>query len=75
MEIRDLANSIEKMQDHIDGRLDKLEDKLDNHLERISKAETDISWLRGHAKLVLTIFTATLSGLTMAVYELLTKGK
>jgi hypothetical protein len=30
----------------IEHKLDALNSKLDNHLERISKAETAISWLK-----------------------------
>jgi len=52
----------EQLKNHFDGRFDRLEDKLDvhdekltNHLERLSKAEEAIQWLRGHVKIVTTI--------------------
>jgi hypothetical protein len=72
MELRTLSDNLEKLQTHLDTRLDKIENKLDNHLERISKAEADIGWLRGHSKMVMTILLTALSGLAMAVYQLMT---
>lgn len=47
METIDLKN-------HIDDRMDKLEEKLDNHLERISKVEAEVHFLRGSIKYGLT---------------------
>ncbi len=41
--------------EHINSKLDRLDNKLDAHLERISKAEEAIVWLKGHVKLVTTI--------------------
>lgn len=41
--------------DHLDTRFDRLETKLDDHLGRISKAETEIHWIKGSARLVLTV--------------------
>lgn len=51
---------IHGLKDHLDGRLDKLEGKLDNHLERISRAETSIEWLKGHSKISLTVLISVL---------------
>lgn len=65
MEINDLKQ-------HLDTRLDKLEGKLDNHLERISKAEVSIDWLRGHVKISTTFVLSALTGLALAVYQLIT---
>lgn len=43
-----------ELKDHIDSRMDKLEVKLDNHLERISKVESEVNFLRGSIKYSLT---------------------
>jgi hypothetical protein len=51
----------------MDGRFDALETKLDNHLERISKTEVAIEWLRGHVRLVTTI-GITIVGFLLAHY-------
>lgn len=56
---------------HIDGRLDKIENKLDGHLDRISTAETHVSWLKGHAHIVTTIIIAAAGFFAVAF---LTKG-
>lgn len=37
------------------ARFDRVEDKLDNAMERLSKAETSISWLRGMVKTALSL--------------------
>lgn len=59
--------NLQDLRDHLDKRFDKLEGKVDNHLERISKNETDVSWLKGHYKLTLSIIIAALGGLASAV--------
>lgn len=43
------------LQAHLDKRFDRLESKLDDHLDRIAKAETDIHWVKGAGKIILTI--------------------
>lgn len=55
----------------IEGRLERIEGKLDTHLERVTKAESDISWLRGHVRLSTTIFLAVVGTLgTVLLYQL-----
>lgn len=72
MELRDLKEHLDSRLDKIESQLEKADEKLDNHLERISKAEADISWLRGHTKLVMTLILTALGGAATAAYQLLT---
>lgn len=44
-----------ELKNHIDARLDKLEGKLDDHMQRITKVETEVNYLRGSIKYGLTI--------------------
>lgn len=62
---------LQNLREHLDSRLDKLEDKLDNHVERISKAEASIEWLRGHVKVMTLIAVALMSGMASAIYQYL----
>jgi ribosome-associated translation inhibitor RaiA len=57
----------DKLKEHVDQRFDRLEVKLDNHLERLSKAEVSIEWMRGHLK-ISTTFLLTLIGAALAAY-------
>ncbi len=66
--------NINDLKEHLDDRFDKMESKLDNHLERISKAEASIDWLKGNAKILVTVLLSALSGLALVVWELI-KGK
>jgi hypothetical protein len=73
MDIRDL-------QSHLDGRLDRLEDKQDNladkmdgHLERISKAEESIEWIRGHLRIGTSLVIAAITGMAGAIYHYILK--
>jgi hypothetical protein len=50
----------ENLQAHLDKRFDRLEEKLDDHLGRISKAETEIHWIKGASKLALTLVISAL---------------
>ena len=51
---------LEDLKDHMDGRFDKVELKIDDHLQRISKAETDIGWLKGFTKIAITAMVSLL---------------
>lgn len=50
--------------DRIHTKLDSIEVKLDDHLERLSKAENSIEWLKTHLKGISTI------GLTIIISAL-----
>ncbi len=64
---------LNELKEHLDARLDKIEDKLDNHLERISKAEASIEWIKGHLRVSVSIFIAALTGMAGALYTYLIK--
>lgn len=53
--------------DSVDSRLERVEEKLDDHLSRLSSAEASIEWLRGHAKLSITIIL-TAAGFLASLY-------
>lgn len=63
---------LNELKDHLDRRLDQIEGKLDNHLERISKAEEAIVWIKGHVRLVMTLVITMMGGLVTAIYQLVT---
>lgn len=58
---------LEELKYHIDKRFDRVENKLDSHLERISKAEEAIIWLKGHVKISTTL-VLTIIGAALAAY-------
>jgi len=55
------------LKEHLDKRFDRIENKIDNHLERISKAEESLIWMKGHLK-VATTFIVTLASAAIAAY-------
>lgn len=55
---RDLREHLDERFDKLDNRLDRVEAKLDDHLARLSRAESSVEWLRGHARIVTTIILA-----------------
>lgn len=59
---------------HIDTRFDRLEEKVDNHLERISKSEATIEWMKGHLQTGIIIFLAVCGFLATSLYHIITKG-
>lgn len=54
----DLRQHLDNRFDSVDERLSRVETKLDDHLGRLAAAEASIEWLKGHAKLVVTIIMA-----------------
>jgi hypothetical protein len=54
----ELKQHLDDRFDRVDERLSRVEDKLDDHLARLSAAEASIEWLKGHAKLTVTIILA-----------------
>lgn len=51
----ELKKHLDDRFDNVDSRLERVEEKLDDHLSRLSSAEASIEWLRGHARLTITI--------------------
>ena len=67
MSDNDLKQHLDDRFDSVDRRLERVEEKLDDHLGRLSTAEASIEWLRGHAKLVVTIIMAA-AGFLASLY-------
>jgi len=57
------------LQTHLDSRFDRLEDKVDNHLERISKAESSIEWIRGQVNLITALVLAVAGFFATAYFQ------
>lgn len=58
----------QKLQDvHADVKV--MSTKLDNHLERLTRAETNIEHLRGHIKVSTTIFLSVISVLVLTYWD------
>lgn len=53
----------------MDEKLDRIESKLDNHLERISKAEESIDWVKGFIKLTFSAILAIGSGIAGWIWK------
>ena len=53
------------------SRLQRIEDKLDSHLERMTRAESNIEWLRGHVKIATAVFISAVGGLATVVMKLI----
>lgn len=71
MNLKDVDNHISSRLDDLGTRMERIESKLDDHLQRVTKAESDIGWLRGYAKLTTTIFLAAVGALGTIVLNML----
>ena len=67
MSDKDLQDHLDSRFDSLDNRLERVELKLDDHLNRLSHAEASIEWLKGHAKLTVTIIMAA-AGFLASLY-------
>lgn len=63
----ELRQHLDDRFDKVDDRLRRVEDKLDDHLQRLSTAEASIEWLKGHAKIMVTIIMAA-AGFLASLY-------
>lgn len=57
------ASSWEATRQHIDIRFDHLEEKLDKQLERVSKSEVEVAWLKTVAKYMAMVVLAVVGKL------------
>ena len=55
--------------DRIHKKLDGLDNKLDEHLDRISTAETNIDWIKGHIKIVTTFAVTVFVTVVTALFK------
>lgn len=69
MSDQELKQHLDDRFDRVDARLSRVEDKLDDHLQRLSTAEASIEWLRGHAKLMVTVILAAAGFLTSLYFK------
>lgn len=67
MSDNELKQHLDERFDNVDKRLERVEEKLDDHLSRLSTAEASIEWLRGHAKLSITIILSV-AGFLASLY-------
>lgn len=61
MEESRLQEHLDRRFDNLDHKFERIESKLDNHLDRLSRAEASIEWLRGNVK-VITIIVLSVAG-------------
>lgn len=73
MDERQLQEHLDNRFDGLDRKLERVEAKLDNHLDRLSRAEASIEWLRGNVKIVTTIILATAGFFAVAFFNYLGK--
>lgn len=73
MDLKDFQDHLDTRFDRLEARFDSHEMKLDNHLERLSKAEEAILWLRGHVKIVTAIGISVTGALISAMAKFILK--
>ena len=49
--------------DRLENKLDRMDGKLDQHLERLTRAEESIIFIRGHLKFTLSLAVAIIGSL------------
>lgn len=54
---------LQRIQEHTDQRFDRLETKLQRYSEKITRAETDLEWMKGGIKIGLGLITAIIGTL------------
>jgi hypothetical protein len=70
-----MSNDPTQYLEAVDARLERIESKLDNHLQRVSAAEKDIEWLRGHVRIATTVFLSAIAGMAAILSKWLFDGQ
>lgn len=73
MDERQLQEHLDNRFDGLDRKLERVEAKLDNHLDRLSRAEASIEWLKGNVKIVTTIILSAAGFFAVAFFNYLGK--
>lgn len=69
-----MNDHIEQRLEAVDTRLERIEGKLDSHLDRVSRLESDVSWLRGYSRIATTVFLAVIGALGTVLLNLVFPG-
>ena len=56
--------------DRLDHKIDKMDEKLDLHLERLTRAEESIVFIKGHLKFSLSLAIAIVGSLVGYLFKL-----
>lgn len=59
---------LEQLREHMDGRFDKVEEKLENFGKVAHKNQNDITWIKGHLQVALTILLSVAGFFAMAYF-------
>lgn len=70
-----MSDYISQRLDDLGTRLDRIESKLDDHLQRVTKAESDIGWIRGYVRIGTTIFLAVIGALGAVLLNMIFPSK
>lgn len=73
MDERQLQEHLDSRFDGLDRKLERVETKLDNHLERLSRAEASIEWLKGNTKIIITVILTVAGFLAASLFTYLGK--
>ena len=67
----DLRDHLDRHMNNVTRKLDRMEQKLDNHLDRISKSEEAIVWIKGHIRIVVMLGMSAIGALASAIWKLI----
>lgn len=59
------------MSNDTQDRLERIEKKLDIHLEKVSKHEADLTWVKGYIKTSVALFISITVGLITTFFRTL----
>ena len=64
----DHTQLLQRIQEHTDQRFDRLEEKLEKYSEKVTRAETDLEWMKGGIKVGLGLITAIIGTLVSILF-------
>jgi hypothetical protein len=64
-----MEEAVKEEFERLHARFDKLEDKIDGHLERLTRAEEAILWIRGHLNTSTAVFLAVVGSIAAWIFK------
>lgn len=55
---------------HLNDKMDRMNDKIDRYHEEVIKTRTDVAWIKGSTKLIITVLIPLIISVGLTLYKM-----